>query len=281
MENFMETCNTGLEYKIRKAIRLLQSVKCDCFELSYSGGKDSDVILELCKMAGVNFRIIHKCTTIDPPYTLSHCKNVGAEVLRPKESMFEIIRKHGFPTRRSRHCCKTLKEYKVLPIAIQGIRRAESGKRKARYKEPIICRIYGSKKNKAQIVLPVLDWSDADIKQFIIENQIKVHPLYYEKGVFDVRERLGCIGCPLAADNGLSDFKRFPKMAKAWIKAGKIWWDTHPNAKSRKKFQNVYELFVHNIFFNKYEDFYDAVNSKITGKIDCKEFLENYFNIKL
>lgn len=40
-------------------------------ELSYSGGKDSDVILELAKMSGIPFRPIYKKTTIDPP-----CKTV-------------------------------------------------------------------------------------------------------------------------------------------------------------------------------------------------------------
>lgn len=281
MKDFMQICESGLKEKTEKAIRLLKSVKCECLEVSYSGGKDSDVILELCKMAGVKYKAIHKCTTIDPPYTLTHCKNKGAEILRPKKSMFEIIKESGFPTRRSRHCCGFLKEYKVLPIAVHGIRKSESSKRNRRYEEPIICRFYGSKKNKAQIVLPILNWSDKDIERFIIQRQIQIHPIYYEQGFLNVRKRLGCIGCPMASDNGLSGFKRYPKMVKAWIKAGEIWWNTHPNANSRKKFKNVYELFVHNVFFNTYDDFYNAVNDKIAGKIDSKIFLENYFGIKL
>ena len=39
-----------LDKKINSAIKLLKSVTCDEIELSYSGGKDSDVILELAKM---------------------------------------------------------------------------------------------------------------------------------------------------------------------------------------------------------------------------------------
>ena len=267
--------------KINKAIRLLQSVKTDCLEVSYSGGKDSDVILELCKMAGVKFRIIHKCTTIDPPYTLSHCMQVGAEIIRPKNSMFEIIRRNGFPTRRSRHCCSILKEYKVLPIAVQGIRKSESIKRQKLYKEPIICRTYGNKKNKAQIVLPILEWSDRDVELFVKRQNITLHPIYYKNGQLDVSNRLGCIGCPLASDNGLSGFKRYPKMVKAWVDNGRIWWDTHPSASSHVKFKNIYELFVHNVFFDSYEKFKDAVTDSISEPIDCKTFLENYFKIKL
>lgn len=280
-EEFMMVSSDSLDDKIRKAIRLLKSINSECMEVSYSGGKDSDVILELCKMAGINFRAIHKCTTIDPPCTLKHCRDNDVEILRPKISMLEIIKKKGFPTRRSRHCCSILKEYKVMPIAVQGIRKAESVKRKALYKEPIICRAYGSKKNKAQIVLPILDWTDEDVKRFIVKRQIKVHPIYYELGFLNVKERLGCIGCPLASDNGISDFKRYPKMLKAWLKAGEVWWNTHPNVKSRKKFKNIYELFVHNVFFKTYEDFENAMTDKIIGEIDCKAFLENYFKVKL
>lgn len=42
-----------LEKKVAQAIKLLQSIPTDKgdIELSYSGGKDSDVCLELCKMA--------------------------------------------------------------------------------------------------------------------------------------------------------------------------------------------------------------------------------------
>lgn len=135
-----------LQKKIDRAIRLLQSIKADEIELSYSGGKDSDVILELAKMAGIKFRAIYKNTTIDPPYTIKHVKEKGVEIVRPKKSFFELIRKKGFPTRRSRFCCEQLKEYKILGHSIQGIRKSESVKRSKMYQEPIICRFYGTKK---------------------------------------------------------------------------------------------------------------------------------------
>lgn len=109
-------------------------------ELCYSGGKDSDVILELAKMAGIRFRAIYKNTTIDPPGTIRHCLRNGVEIVRSKESFFHLIQQKGFPTRRARFCCDVLKEYKILDTAIQGIRRSESTKRAANYKEPSICR---------------------------------------------------------------------------------------------------------------------------------------------
>lgn len=46
-----------LDDKVRQAVKLLQVFgKGKVVEVSYSGGKDSDVILELAKMAGIEFR---------------------------------------------------------------------------------------------------------------------------------------------------------------------------------------------------------------------------------
>ena len=60
--------NEQLKKKVDFAVRLLQSIPNDePIEISYSGGKDSDVILELAKMAGIKYRAIYKNTTIDPP----------------------------------------------------------------------------------------------------------------------------------------------------------------------------------------------------------------------
>lgn len=268
--------------KIDSAIKLLKSVKCDEIELSYSGGKDSDVILELAKLADIPYRAIYKNTTIDPKGTIQHCKNNGVEIINPKKSFLKLIEQKGFPTMRCRFCCDELKEYKILDNSIQGIRRCESVKRTKNYKEPIICRIYGSKKNHVNVVLPILDWTDNDVSDFVEMQKIQCHPLYYVNGKFDVTKRLGCIGCPLKSDKGLSDFKENPKMVKAWINAGQIWWDKprEKEIKSKTKFDNIYELFAHNIFFSSYENFRLAKEG-FFGKVDFKERLENYFQIEL
>lgn len=133
-----------LQKKVDFAIKLLRSIQLDggSVEVSYSGGKDSDVILELAKIAGIPYRAIYKNTTIDPPGTIAHCKSKGVEILAPTMNFFDLVKKKGCPTRRARFCCEVLKEYKVLDQAIQGIRRSESRAREARYNEPQICRVY-------------------------------------------------------------------------------------------------------------------------------------------
>ena len=47
--------------KVRQSVSLIQKAVGDkVVEVAYSGGKDSDVILELTKMAGVKYRAIYK-----------------------------------------------------------------------------------------------------------------------------------------------------------------------------------------------------------------------------
>ena len=176
-----------LQKKINQAISLLQSVQRGYdgqIEVAYSGGKDSDVILQLAKEAGINYRAIYRNTTIDPPGTIAHVKRMGVEIRRPKENFFQLVARKGFPNRFSRFCCEMLKEYKVLDKCIMGVRKAESSKRSERYSEPTECRFYGSKTeaNHVEAIYPILDWTDADVLDFILDRGIKIAPIYYNWG---------------------------------------------------------------------------------------------------
>lgn len=84
-----------LDKKIDAAIKLLQSIPTDDgpIEVCYSGGKDSDVILELAKLAGINYRAIYKNTTIDPRGTMQHVMELGVEVVQPKENFLNLVRR--------------------------------------------------------------------------------------------------------------------------------------------------------------------------------------------
>ena len=276
----------NLEEKINRAVKLLQVfAKGKVVEVCFSGGKDSEVILELAKMAGINYRAIYKNTTIDPPHTIAHCKSKGVEIIHPKTKFFDLVKKKGFPTRRARFCCSELKEYKVLDNSVQGIRRSESVKRSQNYdaQEPVICRIYGNKKNHVNVCLPILEWTDKDVEQFIKMRGIKCHPLYYDEvGNFHVERRLGCIGCPLRSDKGKADFFKRPKFLKRLIQCATIWWVNNPHNASHSKFANVYELVWHNLFCNSYGDYIKAKQTDLFGEeLDCKKYLEEYFKIEL
>ena len=278
-----------LQTKVRRAIRLLQSV-ADGYdgeiEVAYSGGKDSDVCLELAKMAGIRYRAIYKNTTIDPAGTIRHAEQAGAEIIRPERPFFKLIEEMGFPNHQQRFCCRFLKEYKVLDKAIMGIRRCESTKRKNNYSEPTECRFYGSKEEHVEAIYPILDWTDKDVVQFIKERGIEIHPLYYrDNGTIDPKRRLGCMCCPLAYyKKRIKAFKQHPNMVKAYIRGGQKFRDTHPDAETIGLYSDVYEWFVRDVFFET-QDEWDAhkANEEMSafGKMDYRKFICEYFNIDL
>ena len=274
-----------LNKKVAFAIKLLQSIPQDGpIELCYSTGKDSDVILELAKMAEIPFVPIYKNTTCDRP-GIAHAREIGVEIRQPKKNFLELIECSGWPSRYMRFCCSFLKEYKIYDRAIVGIRRAESTKRAKRYKEPEICRIYNNKE-KARQYLPILDWTDEDVSKFIEDRGIKCHAYYYDRnGKFHVERRVGCIGCPLQSDNGRSDFKAFPQVFRARVRAYKKWWDTHPEAKTPASFPDIYHALFMKLFFNNMEDYRLEVDRGgqlfDSQRINPREFLEYYFNIDL
>ena len=275
-----------LQNKIASAIKLIQSAGKDgqIVEVAYSGGKDSDVILELTRMAGIKYRAIYKNTTIDPPGTIAHAKENGVEVRQPKHRFFELVAMNGFPNRFARHCCRYIKEYKILDRNIMGVRKAESNKRMARYSEPTECRFYGSKKEHVEAFYPILDWSDQDVVDFIEARGIKVHALYYrEDGTIDPKRRLGCMCCPLAFyKKRIEQFKEHPNMVKAYIRAGQKFRDTHPDAKSIKTHPTVYQQFVRDVFFERQKAFEEHTAGGLFAEhIDYKQFLMDYFDIDL
>jgi len=275
------------QHKIDSAIRLLRSIPTDegPIEISYSTGKDSDVILELAKMAGIPFVAVYKNTTIDRPGSIPHAREVGAVVKNPPKGMLEVIRQMGWPSLWKRFCCKQLKEYKVYDRAVQGIRRSESPSRAKRYKEPETCRVY-SKNEKTRVYLPILEWTDEDVEQFISERGIKCHPHYYDAdGKFHVERRVGCLGCPMQTDKGLADFRQYPYMFKAWLRAYKFWWDSHPGSKTRQLFGDIYEAVCMKMFFHTMEEYrsvFDRGGQLFQDDVPSpKEYMESYFGIDL
>ena len=272
-----------LQKKVDFAIKLLQSIPQDGdIELSYSGGKDSDVILELAKMAGIPYRAIYKATTIDPPGTIAHAREMGAEVVRPKKTFFQLVSEFGYPNRFQRFCCSVLKEYKICDRAVQGIRRSESRKRAEKYKEPEVCRVY-SAKEKVKVYLPILEWTDEDVVEFIKERNIKCHPLYYQGGQFDVTQRLGCMGCPLASrKKRIQFFKEKTKWLKAWIRAGQKWYisEAYQNGNSKYHFKDAFEAMGYQLFCDNMDEFKEKTYGMF-GDFDWKEFLQKEFNVDL
>lgn len=207
---------------------------------------------------------------------------MGAEVVMPKKTFFELVQENGFPNRFMRHCCKYLKEYKVLDKSVMGVRKSESTKRNARYNEPTECRFYGSKKEHVEAIYPILDWTDDDVSDFLQDRNIKCAPVYYdEHGVFHVERRLGCMGCPLKTNNKRkTDFKKYPRLVRAWIKAGQRFLELHPTSKTAQRYTDAYEWFFREIFFEN-QNAFEEYKTSLFGFPDYKKILEEQFNIDL
>ena len=106
----------------------------DGYYVAYSGGKDSDVILDLVRRSGVKYTAHHNLTTCDPPEVIYHIRTqADVEISKPPMSMWALIRKMGMPPRRqARFCCRILKERGGGGrIVVTGIRAGESSDRKS------------------------------------------------------------------------------------------------------------------------------------------------------
>lgn len=208
--------------KTEQAIKFIRSFATiaekngEVVEVAYSGGKDSDVLLHLVRASGIKYVARYKSTTIDPPGTIKHVQEQGdVEILRPKQSFFDIVKKYGMPCRCSRFCCKYLKEYPTESnYVLIGVRAEESKKRKARYTKPTHCRVY-SKAKRVKQGFPLLYWTLEDVKEYVEENNIKLAPAYEDdRGGYDYTRRLGCVICPLMSKNKLLEvYRKYPRYA--------------------------------------------------------------------
>ena len=265
-----------------QAIDFIRSIarQHDILFLAYSGGKDSEVIYHLCKKAGIEFSAYFNNTTIDPPGTLSYVKSKGdVEIFSPQRGFFDIIRHRGLPSYVQRFCCAELKERYVASNVITGVRRAESTRRKQRYQEPETCRIT-RRHQEIHYYMPILEWTNEELKQYIIDNNIKCHPLYYdEDGNFNVNVRVGCMGCPLAEDR-TRWFKKYPKLIRVWCSALADYRNSRPILGTTiTNYRDEYENFYNNVFHLTQKDLIPMQEN--LPRDFARNQLQEYFNIEL
>lgn len=190
-----------LSDKIKYSIDLLRKHEATALKmnpggyyLAFSGGKDSQVIYALCKMAGVKFKTHFNCTTIDPKEVLRFIHSKYPDVVwhRPEKSMFKLIVEKGIlPLRRMRFCCRLIKEVAGTGfVTITGVRKAESFTR-TKHKEVLMQCIKGEDKI---LIAPILEWTTSEVWQFI-RNQIGYYCELYDRGF----NRIGCILCPVVS----------------------------------------------------------------------------------
>ena len=89
------------------------------------------------------------------------------------------------------------------------------------------------------IKLPIIDWTDEDIEEFIKKNHVPLSAAY---GVYGL-ERTGCIGCPFAGKNLASSLKVLSDHEPLRYKAAMHWLkDVYIAQDVRLPFDSSYEL---------------------------------------
>lgn len=206
--------------------------------LGFSGGKDSQVVYDLCLRSGIEFKAYFN-HSFESSTTLRFIRENYPDVIKRREHKFGFIeniwRNHGglLPTVRIAYCCE---DYKHNPMyvddcSIVGVRKAESIKRKKRTALSTKNKTT-LKKNKSLIsdyfeencqsvgtasiiqLLPIVDWSDSDVWDYMRRHKLPVNPEYKKK------KRVGCKVCPKAnfTSNAEALFES-PKLIDAFIRA--------------------------------------------------------------
>ena len=225
---------------LRKAEKLALAYDSENgFYLAFSGGKDSQCLYHVAKLAGVKFKAHMNLTSVDPPEVIRFVKKNYPEVelIKPGKSIFQhAIEKQILPTMRVRWCCAEYKETAGAgKVTLIGIRKAESSRRAKRNEVEISNKKFSgdldgldeyrqeqmAKRARRKSKKQGVNITNADEEQTLGcihgKESLLISPIIYwtEKDVWEflndvVRvphcslydegwHRIGCIGCPMSS----------------------------------------------------------------------------------
>jgi len=179
----------------RSAIRFIRhhAGRASCVAVSFSGGKDSTVTMELARRAGYG-NAFFVDTGMEFPETLGFVRELGIRNVLHAKDFWREIEKNGPPHKDDRWCCERQKLAPVKEwlkgkgecITVQGNRWYESF---ARSGLPPVARnpYYPLQVN----ISPIRNWRALEVFLYTWWRKIPQNPLY-EMGF----ERVGCWMCP-------------------------------------------------------------------------------------
>lgn len=228
---------------IRKGERLALALNPqNGYFLGFSGGKDSQALLQLVKMAGVRYKAYYNVTTNDPPINVYFIRQHYPEVvfLHPQANFFKLVEKSGLPMMNRRFCCQRLKEGAGAGCAVlTGVRAEESRKRAAydevavrsrrkehrehthtRTIEDIEEHEHRCIKGKDKLMIyPLLRWTESDVWQFLHEQGLPTNPCYMQTG------RVGCMFCPFSTKRQIDYYERlYPRFKERLLHSLMVFW---------------------------------------------------------
>jgi len=161
----------------------------------FSGGKDSLVVLHLCKQHYDDLKCIHIDTTCSLPSVLEYVKqicnqlDVSLVVIRPKQSFFELAQKWGFPSFKRRWCMTHLKDAPLKEylrqfgskVVFDGTRAEESPKRRQlferRKNRDLNPAIAWMNSHRCFWVSPIWDWTKEQVNAYIQKHNLPLNPV--------------------------------------------------------------------------------------------------------
>lgn len=149
--NYQQSVFDGTENStVEQSIRLIKEFEPIALHrnplgyiVGYSGGKDSDVLVDLFRKSGVKFFVKHNHTTLDAPETVYYIRKkfaqweaegIPCKIYYPEKSFWSLcLERKMLPSRKARFCCSELKEQDIPELKFAthsfGVRKAESVKR--------------------------------------------------------------------------------------------------------------------------------------------------------
>jgi len=188
--------------------------KVDIFHVSYSGGKDSEVTLDIVQKAlpHNDFVVVFGDTGMEFPDTYrsvenakQKCKDTGIRFYIAKSHMtpMESWNRFGPPSSTNRWCCSVhkttpqllllrdvLKKASFTEMAFVGVRADESVRRSG---YDYIS--YGTKHRGQYSCNPILRWNSAEVYLYIYS-----YGLHINDGYRHGNTRAGCLVCPMSTN---------------------------------------------------------------------------------
>lgn len=182
----------NLERHAIRFIKIEKDRRPEC-NVAFSGGKDSVVVRELARKAGVT-DCYYVDTGLEFPETTEFVRSLDIPLTLRGQDFQEGLRKNGIPAKDHRWCCEWLKlepvrqwrETRGECVTVQGNRWYESF---ARAGLPGVAEnpYYSGQLN----ISPIRGWRALEVFLYIWWRELPVNPLY-EQGF----ERVGCWMCP-------------------------------------------------------------------------------------